>query len=80
MIGDRTLVEARLLSIRGVFMSRVHDGIDTDMLGARGKIVFSKINGIGQQQDDASERGIRIRLCAPRCYFRPMTPGFCAFG
>lgn len=33
------------------------------MLGARRKIVFSKIIGIRQQQDDASDRDIRIRLC-----------------
>ena len=49
MIGDRTLVEARLFSMRGVFMSGIHDGFDANMLGAWQKIVFSKIAGILQQ-------------------------------
>src|SRR6187402_998270 len=80
MIGDRTLVDARLLSIRGVFMSCVHDGNDADMLGGCGKIVFSKMAGVLQQQDDPNERGIRIRLCVRPGYFLPMTSACVAFG
>jgi hypothetical protein len=62
MIGDRTLVDAGLPSIRGVFMS-AHDGNDTDMLGGRRKIVISKIAGVLQQEDNTPRQGKRIRLC-----------------
>jgi hypothetical protein len=57
MTGDRTLVDAGLLSIRGVFMS-AHDGKDADMLGARRKIVFSKMHIVLQQEDDTPRQRI----------------------
>jgi hypothetical protein len=56
MIGDRTLTDARLSPIRGVFMPRAFRIQPRDMLGAYGKIVFSKMANALQQRDDARER------------------------
>lgn len=56
MIGERTLTGARLSPIRGVFMSRAFRIHHRDMLGAHGKIVFSKITNALQEQDDAFAR------------------------
>jgi hypothetical protein len=56
MIGDRTLTLARLLPIRGVFMPCAFRILRCDMLGAYGKIVFSKMANALQQEDDTPGR------------------------